>query len=267
MTELHPAPEEPAMDLHKHKPEGNWGEFQKEIGIIVIGVGIALGAEQAVEWWHWKNRVRDATEAMRIELRDDDGPQAYARVAMVNCFAGQLDAIQTAIEAQRPRKEIVALVDFYRPIAPTWDSNARNAVLASDVGSHIPATRMMTWSKPYNFVPSLDKRNAQELENRLALQPTHREGEMLSAGEAEAMLAATARLREDNIGMAGRSLALLRSMRDNGITLEEDQQNYALKALRARFHECVSTPSLTAPRPSRVFPDVVMPGSLYHMGN
>jgi hypothetical protein len=255
------------MEVHKPKPVRNWREMLAEIGVIVLSVCIALAAEQAVEWWHWKNRVRDAAEAMRLELRDDDGPQAYARVAMVNCFARQLDAIQTAIEAGRPRKEIIALVDFYRPIAPTWDSNAWNAVLASDVGSHIPATQMMNWSKPYNFVPSLDKRNAQELENRAALLPTHREGEKLSPAEAETMLAAIARLREDNIGVAGRSRALLISMRDAGITMGQDQQNFALKALRARFHACVSTPSLTAPRPSRVFPNVVMPGSLYHMGN
>ena len=116
-------------------------------------------------------------------------------------------------------------------------------------------------------MPSLDKRNAQELENRAALLPTHREGKMLSAGEAETMLAAIARLREDNIGVAGRSRALLISMRDAGITMGQDQQDYALNALRARFHDCVSVPSLTAPRPSRVFPNVVMPGSLYHMGN
>jgi hypothetical protein len=255
------------MDIHKPGPVRNLRELLKEVGIIVLGVCIALSAEQAVEWWHWKNRVRDAVEAMRIELRDDDGPQAYARLAMVKCFAGQLDAIQAAIEAGRPRKEIAALIDLYQPIAPTWDSNAWNAVLTSDVGSHIPPTQMMNWSKPYNFIPTLDKRNQQERDDQIALQPTHREGEKLSVNEAETMLAAIARLREHNIGMTGRSRALLGSMKYNGIILGEDQQNYALTALRARFHDCVITPSLTVPSTPNRFPNVVMPGSLYGRRN
>ena len=38
------------MDIHKPKPWRGWPEFLKEIGTIVIGVLIALGAEQGVEW-------------------------------------------------------------------------------------------------------------------------------------------------------------------------------------------------------------------------
>jgi len=36
------------MEIHKPKPIHNWREFLKEVGIIVLGVGIALAAEQAV---------------------------------------------------------------------------------------------------------------------------------------------------------------------------------------------------------------------------
>ena len=31
---------------HKHGPLGNWREFAKEVGIIVLGAVIALGGEQ-----------------------------------------------------------------------------------------------------------------------------------------------------------------------------------------------------------------------------
>ena len=36
------------MDIHKPKPIRNWREFLKEVGIIVLGVSIALAGEQAV---------------------------------------------------------------------------------------------------------------------------------------------------------------------------------------------------------------------------
>jgi hypothetical protein len=84
------------MEIHKPKPIHNWREFLKEVGIIVLGVSIALGAEQAVEYFHWKNRIRDAAEAMRIELGVDDGPQAFTRLAIAACLDRQLDGLQGA---------------------------------------------------------------------------------------------------------------------------------------------------------------------------
>src|SRR5579872_3806991 len=101
------------VEIHKPKAVHNWRELLTEIGVIVIGVLLALGAEQTVEALHWQAKVRDVQDAMRQELRDDDGPQAYLRVAVRTCLVQQLDAIQRAIEAGRPRKEIAALIAAY----------------------------------------------------------------------------------------------------------------------------------------------------------
>ena len=43
------------MDIHKPKPWHSFREFLKEYLIIVVGVLTALGAEQAVEWLHWRD--------------------------------------------------------------------------------------------------------------------------------------------------------------------------------------------------------------------
>jgi type II secretory pathway pseudopilin PulG len=56
------------MDIHKPKPWRGGPEFLKEIGTIVIGVLIALGAEQAVAWIHTQEQVRSAREALRDEI-------------------------------------------------------------------------------------------------------------------------------------------------------------------------------------------------------
>jgi hypothetical protein len=45
------------VEFHKPKPVHNWRELLTEIGVVVIGVCIALAAEQAVEWWHWRGRL------------------------------------------------------------------------------------------------------------------------------------------------------------------------------------------------------------------
>ena len=54
------------MDIHKPGPIQNWRDLLKEVGVIVLGVSIALGAEQAVEWLHWRSEVTAARAAATI---------------------------------------------------------------------------------------------------------------------------------------------------------------------------------------------------------
>lgn len=61
------------MPFHPHlpKPLHGWREFAGEVGIIVIGVLIALGAEQLVERVHHRSQVREAVEKLRAETVDN----------------------------------------------------------------------------------------------------------------------------------------------------------------------------------------------------
>ena len=52
---------------HKHGPLGNWREFAKEVGIIVLGVVIALGGEQVVEAVHHHFELRNLVQR-RLEV-------------------------------------------------------------------------------------------------------------------------------------------------------------------------------------------------------
>lgn len=56
---------------HKHHPIHRWGELLKEVGIIVLGVLIALAAEQAVEAWHWREKVAVVRSSIMGELAND----------------------------------------------------------------------------------------------------------------------------------------------------------------------------------------------------
>src|SRR5437763_8229092 len=78
------------MHFQLPKPLHGWREFAGEVGIIVVGVLIALGAEQVVEGWHWRDKVGRAESAMRLELAEDDAPQAYGRVLVGPCLDAQI---------------------------------------------------------------------------------------------------------------------------------------------------------------------------------
>jgi hypothetical protein len=232
------------MEIHKPHSINSLREFLKEVGIIVLGVLIALGAEQSVEAIHWRNKVNEAAESMRLELRDDDGPQAFTRAALEECLDQQLDTIEAAVDGARDRRIIAALAAAYAPPSRTWDTEAWKATLASDAASHTSADRMVTWSKPYRLMPVLAATNLAENSDRIQLQPTRRTGGPLSGAEQDRMLSAIARLRDANHKMAGWSRATLLGLAHNGIAITSDNQAQILRGFRERYGNCVTAPSV-----------------------
>ena len=84
------------MDIHKPKSWHNVREFLKEYVIIVVGVLTALGAEQGVEWLHWRHEVAAAEAAFRKELHQD-GLNARIVVASWPCEQKRLDELSAAL--------------------------------------------------------------------------------------------------------------------------------------------------------------------------
>ena len=56
------------MHIHLPKPLHGWREFAGEVGIIVLGVLIALGFEQAVETIHDRKVAAETRASVRQEL-------------------------------------------------------------------------------------------------------------------------------------------------------------------------------------------------------
>lgn len=65
------------MDIHKPKAAHTWREFLTEIGTIICGVLIALGLEQAVEWAHWQERLKQTREQIKGEVSGDVEAAAF----------------------------------------------------------------------------------------------------------------------------------------------------------------------------------------------
>jgi hypothetical protein len=74
------------------KPLHGWREFAGEVGIIVIGVLIALGAEQVVEEIHFRNAVASERMALHEALRDELAEPA-GRLTQEPCIRRRLDEL------------------------------------------------------------------------------------------------------------------------------------------------------------------------------
>src|SRR5258707_12052443 len=79
-----------SMQVHLPKPLHGWRAFAGEVGVIVLGVLIALGAQQVAEAWQWRDKVSRAEAAMRLELAEDDGPQAFGRLIIAPCLDAEI---------------------------------------------------------------------------------------------------------------------------------------------------------------------------------
>jgi type II secretory pathway pseudopilin PulG len=80
------------MHFHLPKPLHGWREFAGEVGIIVLGVLIALGFEQIASELHDRARARQARQAVYAEIRQNLS-YVKARMQTQDCVEHRLDEI------------------------------------------------------------------------------------------------------------------------------------------------------------------------------
>ena len=88
--------------MHVHLPKGfhGWRELAKEVGIIVIGVLIALGFEQLVQAWHWRHQARMTREALTNEIVLS-ALWAEERVAVQPCLHDRISHLVAKLNSGR----------------------------------------------------------------------------------------------------------------------------------------------------------------------
>ena len=77
------------------------GEFFSEIGVIVVGIAIALTGEQLVERWHWSQQTHETEAALRSEIQESVD-NVSERFAVDTCLRRQLSLLQTAATNKTP---------------------------------------------------------------------------------------------------------------------------------------------------------------------
>jgi hypothetical protein len=81
------------VHFHLPKPLHGWRELLGEVGIIVIGVLIALGAEQVVEALHNRSVAEETRRAIKSEFNDDLAALAV-RASIEPCIDRRLDELR-----------------------------------------------------------------------------------------------------------------------------------------------------------------------------
>ncbi|MFL6735555.1 MAG: hypothetical protein ACJ8F4_00675 [Sphingomonas sp.] len=233
------------MDVHLLKPLHGWRAFAGEVGVVVLGVLIALGANAIVDDWQWREKIGHAEAAMRLELAQDDGPQAYGRVVIGPCLDAELARIYDGAGHVQPRL-LRQWTLAYMPPFRSWDSEAWKTVLGSDVGSHMGPERLIQWSSPYRVVNDLTASNKQERDLasdlREALSPTAEP----SATDLQTLRREAAQLRTFNSGLFRASQLILSRSKALGAPVPEAMQKELLTNARDMYGSCAQAPDLNA---------------------
>jgi hypothetical protein len=240
------------MHIHLPKPLHGWRQFFGEVGIIVVGVLIALLAEQAVESLHHRHQLRDAEERMTAELRDDDLPQAFARAAIGQCNEDQLNGIESAIAAG-DRARVAQLAQAYVPPFRSWDDEAWKAAMASQALMHTDTDRMIAWSAAYAGMPILNQWTTEEQADLARLRSRLSGEGPLSPDQIDRLFGVVGNLRSENAHMSGGSAALLRYAEASGIRPDADKEREILAEARRVYGTCAADPSRAIARKARAY--------------
>jgi len=232
------------MDIHKPKLWRGWPEFVKEIGTIVIGVLIALGAEQAVETLHWAHRVADAEDAMRVELMQGER-DAYFRLAVRSCAITQLDGIERALVASRDQGAPIATMGPYRRPRRPWQSDAWDSARALQITGHMSTARLTAYSQAYFFAEVLHRTQPEERQVVNELNTLTVNAGRLQPAERDRLFAALVRARGVLIDMDLAGWLLLQRGKALGLHLSSVEMQQTLESAREDYGACPVAPNLS----------------------
>lgn len=244
------------MKIDLHKVLRGWQVIARDIAIIVVGVLLALWAEQLVQDWEWRKKVHAAEHTMRRELLWDNGPQIYQRAVMDPCLVRQLDAIRAAVEADGSRREVVALIDGYQLEFLSFDRLALDAATASDVAVHMPQESLNRFTDAYAMIPTLHQTNALEAADVARLRALRRTRGPLSEAEASQVLSAVEALRSHLALMRVSARWTLPALRRLGGQLDRDRMQRFMNFVREHYVACAKELPPNWPPPAPYSPEV-----------
>ena len=212
------------MHLHLPKPLHGWREFVGEVGIIVIGVLIALGAEQVIENWHWRNQTEQAQDIFKEEL-GGAATNAYERLIVQPCLTNRLRAIATKLNEPGPQwrgmpEQFTGASTYYNNVLPVvYRAPGRSSVtdawsnaLTAGTINHLPRDRASALSGAYLSASTFMKDEQEEsvAESKLGPLGTDR---LLSTDTRIGMLQVVSDLDRINNALVADSKDLMDSIR------------------------------------------------------
>jgi hypothetical protein len=143
------------MNFHVPKPLHGWREFAGEVGIIVIGVLIALGAQQVVQNLQQRSDANEARLAVRGELEVNMARLA-SRAAQKHCVEQRLEEIQALLDEAAGNPLIAAPGWIGRPQYWSMQTVRWDAIAQSGRAALLPADDLADYGALYSWMGNIN---------------------------------------------------------------------------------------------------------------
>lgn len=243
------------MHFRLPKPLHGWREFAGEVGIIVIGVLIALGAGQLVENWHWRSEVRQTDQRLREEVAENLS-SAYERFAIEPCLRPRLAELRDQLLKSGPEwpgSKAQFANDVYRSGFPSvyrtpnrpWKQAAWRTALNGEALSHFSADRVQQFSALHDTIDMLDQTQGEEVKATTMLGDLAFAGP-ISATDRRANLKTVATLDALDARILYLAHLLFDEARKAGISADPELVRKQIKQQRDYRGACVREPALSS---------------------
>lgn len=208
------------MHIHLPKPLHGWRALIGEIGVIFIGIVLALGAESLVEDYHWEQQAKISEQSIKDELAVV-ASFSYERVIVQPCMAGQLHRLADQLASDSPSwKGMPMPLDYsgapygklfpvgafggvlpaaYLPTSRPMSEDAWRTAMSSGALAHIDPAEVASLHKLYASVETWIKLQDGEAEAASRLTPLAFDGPMDERRRSE-MISAVAEVdRKDSL--------------------------------------------------------------------
>ena len=156
------------MAILRPRPRHGRRDFIREVGIIVVGVLIALAGEQLVEWLDWQNKAGEARVALRDEIIDGY-LSSGERIVQTPCLNSQLDRLKARVLAPgdtlAPATLIASNMGPRVLVQPSrlWSDTFWQNVRSEQIASHLGDRERIDITTFYNSIAVMRRLNQDEI--------------------------------------------------------------------------------------------------------
>jgi hypothetical protein len=236
------------MHVQLPKPLHGWRAFAGEVGIIVLGVLIALGFGQIVEQWHWRQEVGTTRQSIANELVSNAN-EAAGRLAVEDCLRERIGELAARLKASNgpwngdpmpiapgarptPHWDNLSMRRVYAVPLTGWSQDAWDAAKSGGVVDHMSHKEIASYSDIYGEIAALRDFQNQELLLESSLSFLSADGQLDTRSRDEA-LSKLGQLDELNAVNAGLSSLILEQMKGLHLDVDRARSSAQLKGMIA----------------------------------
>lgn len=168
------------MGVRLPQPPQGWPALRWEVGVVFVGVVLALGAQQLADSLYWQGQAEQAKRAIETELMEHE-VDSYERLIVQPCLTRQLRALHSRLARHRgewraspmsTRQDLhgtttkFAIPTGYRAPARFWSKEAWERAQATGAVNHLPDALVATYAQIYTR--SLRNKQIEETERAAA---------------------------------------------------------------------------------------------------